>query len=111
MDAESVPPNENKLIQEWVDEEISCPYTPMDLGNRKYKQTIAQTGFTKGIIKELTQNGLTPAMIDKHIRMVITRFSFNIAKAGSRKSRYTPPASLPDVIFIEEKKKSNPPYQ
>ena len=33
MEAESVAFNENKLIQEWVDEEIKYPYTPLDLGN------------------------------------------------------------------------------
>ena len=47
MEAESVAFNENKLVQEWVDEEIKYPYTPMDLGNRKYKQTITRTGFTE----------------------------------------------------------------
>ena len=50
MDADTMPPNENKLIQEWVDEEINYPYTIMDLGNRKYKQTIAQSGFTEAVL-------------------------------------------------------------
>ena len=36
MEAESVTFNESKLIQEWVDDEIKYPYTPSDLGNRKY---------------------------------------------------------------------------
>ena len=36
MEAKSTAFNESKLIQEWVDEEIEYPYTPMDLGNRKY---------------------------------------------------------------------------
>ena len=52
IEAESVTFNENKLIQEWVDEEIKYPYTPLDLGNRKYKQTIAKTGFTEEVIAE-----------------------------------------------------------
>ena len=43
MEAESVAFNENKLIQAWVDEEIKYAYTPLNLGNRKYKQTIART--------------------------------------------------------------------
>ena len=47
MEAESVAFNENKLIQEWVDEEMKYPYTPMDLGNRKYCQTIARMGSQK----------------------------------------------------------------
>ena len=34
MKAESMAFNENKLIQEWVDDEIKYPYTPQDLGNR-----------------------------------------------------------------------------
>ena len=33
MKVESVAFNENKLIQEWVDEEIKYLYTPQDLGN------------------------------------------------------------------------------
>ena len=36
------------------------------------------------------------------------RIGFNIGKAGSRRSKYTPPASLPDVVFIEEKRKPIP---
>ena len=51
MEAESVAFNENKLIQEWVDEEIKYPYTPLDLGNRKYRQTIARTGNGARICK------------------------------------------------------------
>ena len=49
MDAETVSPNENKFIKEWGEEEINYPYTPLDLENRKYKQTIAQTGFTEKV--------------------------------------------------------------
>ena len=60
MKAESVAFNESKLIQEWVDEEIQYPYTPQDMGNRKYKQTIAQSGFTEDVIAELTKIGFTP---------------------------------------------------
>ena len=45
---ESVAFNESKLIQEWVDAEIKYPYTPLDVGNRKYRQTIARTIFTEG---------------------------------------------------------------
>ena len=54
----------------------------------------------------MAQNGLTPAMIDKHIRMVRSRFGFNVEKVGSRKGKYNPPATMPDIIFIEERKKS-----
>ena len=36
MEAQSATFNESKLIQEWVDDEIKYPYTPLDLGKRKY---------------------------------------------------------------------------
>ena len=74
MKAESVAFNENKLIQEWVDEEIKYPYTPQDFGNRKYRQTIAGTGFTENIVAELNKIGFTPTQLDKHIRQIRNRF-------------------------------------
>ena len=58
MEAESVAFNENKLIQGWVDVEIKYPYTPLDLGNRKYKQTIARTGFTEDINSTIDEKGI-----------------------------------------------------
>ena len=42
MEAESVAFNESKLIQEWVDDEIKYPYTPLDLGNRKYNRQLQE---------------------------------------------------------------------
>ena len=39
---------------EWMDEEKNYAYTTMDLGKHKYKQMIAQTGFTKEVLTELT---------------------------------------------------------
>ena len=104
MEAESKTLNENKLIQEWVDQEIKYPYTLLDLGNKKYRQTIAQTGFTEHVLKELAKNGLTPTQIDKYIKEVRKRFGFNVGKARSRKGRHIPPARMPDIVFIEEKK-------
>ena len=41
MEAEAEPINVNKYIQGWVDEQMGYPYTPSDLGNRKYKQMVA----------------------------------------------------------------------
>ena len=52
------------------------------MGNRKYKQTIAQSGFTENVITELTKGGFTPAQIDKHIRQVRIRFRFDVRKSG-----------------------------
>ena len=103
MEAESVAFNENKLIQEWVDDEIKYPYTPQDLGNRKYKQTIARTGFTENVIEELVKRGFTRPQIDKHIKIVRQAFSFNVHKSGSRRGRYTQPAKLPEIIFTKGK--------
>ena len=87
---------------------MDYPYTPTDMGNRKYKQTVAQAGFTKDVLKALVQRGFTPSMIDKHIRTVRTRFGFNIGAARSRKSKHTPPKVLPDQIFIETSRKTPP---
>ena len=101
MEAESVAFNENKLIQEWVDEEIKYPYTPTDLGNRKYKQTIARPGFTEDILAEFIYRGFTCNQIDKHIKTVRHRFGFEVRRTKRRK--HNPPAVLPEVIFTEEK--------
>ena len=106
MEAESVAFNENKLIQEWVDEEIKYPYTPMDLGNRKYKQTIARNGFTENIIAELINRGFTHTQVDKHIKEVRYRFGFEVRRTKRRK--HNPPAELPEVIFTEEKGRAVP---
>ena len=103
MEAESVAFNENKLIQEWVDEEIKYPYTLQDLGNRKYRQTIARTGFTEDIIAELMKRGFTRSQVDKHIKEIRHRFSFDVRKSGSRRGKHTPPAKLPEIIFTKEK--------
>ena len=103
MEAESVAFNENKLIQEWVDDEIKYPYTPLDLGNRKYKQTIARTGFTEDIIAELMKRGFTRSQVDKHIKEIRHRFGFDVQKSGSRRGKHTLPAKLPEIIFTEEK--------
>ena len=108
MEAETVSANENKYIQERVDEEIEYSYTPTDLRNRKYKQTIAQSGFTKETLKAVHQIGFTPAMIDTHIRTIRTRFGFNIGAATSRRSKHTPPAVMPDIVFIEPSRKMVP---
>ena len=78
MEAESVTFNENKLIQEWVDEETKYPYTSLDLGNRKYKQTIAKTGFTEEVIAELMKRGFTHTQEDRHIKEIRHRFGFDV---------------------------------
>ena len=108
MEAESVAFNEHRLIQEWVDEkEIKYPYTLLDLGNRKYKQTIARTGFTKDIIAELMKRGFPRVQVDKHIKQIRHRFSFDVRRSG-KKGKHTPPAKLPEIIFTEEKGESVP---
>ena len=53
MDAETAVYNENKYIQEWVNEEGRYPYTLKDMGNRKYKQIVAQVGFTEEVVAGL----------------------------------------------------------
>ena len=108
MEAESATFNESKLIQEWVDEEIKYPYTPTDMGNRKYRQTIARTGFTEEIVATLMEKGFTRAQVEKHIRLVRRRFGFDVRTAGSRRETHTPPEKLPEIIFIEEKSKEVP---
>ena len=108
MEAESATFNESKLIQEWEDNEIKYPYTPTDLGNRKYQQTMARTGFTEEIITALMERGFSHTQVDKHIRQVRQRFGFDVRTAGSRRGKHTPPAKLPEIIFIEEKKKVVP---
>ena len=103
MEAESVTFNENKLIQEWVDEEIKYPYTPLNLGNRKYKQTIAKTGFTEEVIAELMKRRFTHTQVDRHIKEIRHRFGFDVQRSGSKRGKHTPPAKLPEIIFTEEK--------
>ena len=103
VEAESVAFKENKLIQEWVDEEIKYPYTPMDLGNRKYKQTIDRTGFTEDVVAELMKRGFTRTQVDKHIKQIRYRFGFDVRRTGSRRGKHIPPAKLPEIIFMEEK--------
>ena len=76
------------------------------MGNIKYKQTIMQDGFTEDILKALTERGFTPSMIDKHIRPVRNRFSFNIGTAKTRRSEHSPPKTLPDIVFIETSRKT-----
>ena len=105
MEVESATFNESKLIQEWVDEEIKYPYTPTDIGNRKYRQTIARTGFTEEILATLMEKGFTHTQVEKHIRQVRQRFGFDVRTAGSRRGKHTPPEKLPEIIFIEEKSK------
>ena len=100
--------NESKLIQEWVDDEIKCPYMPLDLGNRKYRQTIARTGFTEEIIAELMRRGFTRNQVDKHIKQIRKRFGFDVRTSGSRRGKHTPPAKLPEIIFTEEKSGTMP---
>ena len=78
MKAESVTFNENKLIQEWVDEEIKYPYTPLDLGNWKYKQMIAKTSFTEEVIAELMKRGFTHTQVNRHIKEIRHRFGFDV---------------------------------
>ena len=58
--------------------EIKYPYTPLDLGNRKYKETIARTGFTEDIIAELMKKGFTHSQVDKHIKEIRHRFAFDM---------------------------------
>ena len=99
MKAESVAFNENKLIQEWVDEEMKYPYTPQDLGNRKYRQTIAQAGLTENIVAELNKIGFTPTQLDKHIRQIRNRFGFDVRKPGSRRRKHTLPSKMPEIVF------------
>ena len=105
INAESKAFNESKLIQQWVDKKIEYPYTPLDLGNRKYKQTIAKTGFTEDILKELTDRGFNRAQIDKHIKHVRQRFGFNIRRTG-KKGKQISPSTLPDIVFIEKETES-----
>ena len=108
MEAQSVTFNESKLIQEWVDDEIKYPYTPLDLGNRKYQQTIARTGFTEEIIAELMKRGFSRTQVDKHIKQIRQRFRFDVRTSGSRRGKHTPPAKLPEIIFTEEKRGTVP---
>ena len=86
-----------------MDQKIEYPYTPQDLGNRKYKQTIAKIGFTEDILKELTKRGFSRVQIDKHIKQVRQRFGFNVRKTGKR-GKQASPSTLPDIVFIEEGK-------
>ena len=86
-----------------MDEEIKYPYTPLDLGNRKYKQTIAKTGFTEEVIAELMKRGFTRTQVDRHIKEIRHRFGFDVQRSGSRRGKHTPPAKLPEIIFTEEK--------
>ena len=96
MEAKTEPINVNKYIQEWVTEEIDYPYKCTNrFGYRKYKQTVAQTGFTKKILAALTERGFTPFMIDTHIRTVRTHFGFNISAA---KTRLRPVSSIPKAV-------------
>ena len=74
------------------------------MGNRKYKQTNAQTGFTENVIAELTKVGFTPAQLDKHIKQVRIRFGFDVRKSGSRRGKHTPPSKMPEIVFIEERR-------
>ena len=108
MKAESVAFNESKLIQELVDDEIKYPYTPTDLGNQKYRQTIARTGFTEEIVAELMKRGFSRTQIDKHIRQIRQRFGFDVRTSGSRRGKHTSPAKLPEIIFTEEKRGTVP---
>ena len=106
MEAESVAFNESKLIQDWVDGELKYPYTPMDLGNRKYKQTIVRTGFTENIIAEFINRGFTCSQVDKHIKEIRHRFGFEVRR--TRRGKHNPPAKLPELIFTEEKGRAVP---
>ena len=54
------------------------------------------------------ERGFSRTQVDKHIRQVRQRFGFDVRTAGSRRGKHTPPAKLPDIIFIEEKKKVVP---
>ena len=108
MEAQSATFNESKLIQEWVDNEIKYPYTPLDLGNRKYRQMIAKTGFTEEIIAELMKRGFSRAQVDKHIKRIRQRFGFDVRTSGSRRGKHIPPAKLPEIIFTEEKRGTVP---
>ena len=103
MEVESVAFNENKLIQEWVDKEIKYPYTLQDLGNREYRQTIAQTGFTENIVAELTKIGFTTTQLDKNIKQIRNRFGFDVRKTGSRRGKHVPPFRMPEIVFVQEK--------
>ena len=108
MEAQSATFNESKLIQEWVDDEIKYPYTPADLGNQKYRQTIARTGFTEEIIAELMKRGFSHAQVDKNIRQIRQRFGFDVRISGSRRGKHIPPTKLPEIIFTEEKRGTVP---
>ena len=108
MEAQSATFNESKLIQEWVDDEIKYPYTPLDLGNRKHQQMIARTGFTEEIIAELMKRGFSHTQVDKHIKQIRQRFGFDVRTSGSRGRKHTPPAKLPEIIFTEEKRGTVP---
>ena len=108
MEAESITFNENKLIQEWVDEEIKYPYTPLDLGNRKYKQMIAKFGFTEEVITVLRKRGFTRTQVDRHIKEIRHRFGFDVQRTGSKRGKHTPPAKLPEIVFTEEKGRTVP---
>ena len=108
MEAQSATFNESKLIQEWVDDEIKYPYTPLDLGYRKYGQMIVRTGFTEEIIAELMKWGFSHIQVEKHIKQIRQRFGFDVRTSGSRKRKHTPPAKLPEIIFTEEKRGAVP---
>ena len=108
MEAESVTFNENKLIQEWVDEEIKYPYMPLDLRNQKYKQMIAKIGFTEEVVTELMKRWFTCTQVDRHIKEIRHRFGFDVRRSGSKRGKHIPPAKLPEIIFTEEKGRTVP---
>ena len=59
-------------------------------------------------MKELVKRGFSRTQVDKHIRQVRQRFGFDVRTARSRRGRHTPPDKLPEIIFIEEKRRTAP---
>ena len=103
MEAQSATFSESKLIQEWVDDEIKYPYTRLDLGNRKYRQTIARTSFTEEIIAELMKRGFSCTQVDKHIKQIRERFGFDVRTSGSRREKHTHQLNLKKLYSLKRK--------
>ena len=95
--------NRVKYIQNWVNEKIKYPMTIGDFGNRKFLQTVAQEGFTKETVKELTDRGFTPGMVTDHVKKMKNYLGFRIPQqtVRARTLKYSPPSKLPEEVFIQ----------
>ena len=105
----SIVPQDITGTQSWEEESVNMQMNGTEigssnLGNQKYRQTIARTGFTEEIVAELMKRGFSRTQVDKHIRHIRQRFGFDVRTSGSRRGKHIPPAKLPEIIFTEEKR-------